>query len=112
MKTMSQLIAQDGALLAARRAIVAYGLATDGDADRVVPYENGVELARRALGIGAVFSLLTIVLQSEGRTFSGGADFAALAKEFSEDPGSKEKGGLYEDVSEGGGFDKSFEAAG
>ncbi len=27
-----------------------------------------------------------------------GGDFEALAKEFSEDPGSKEKGGLYEDV--------------
>ena len=30
-----------------------------------------------------------------------GDDFAALAKEFTEDPGSKEKGGLYEDFEHG-----------
>jgi len=31
----------------------------------------------------------------------GGEDFAALAKEFTEDPGSKETGGLYEDFGRG-----------
>jgi len=31
----------------------------------------------------------------------GGEDFAALAKEFTEDPGSKESGGLYEDFGRG-----------
>lgn len=30
-----------------------------------------------------------------------GSDFSLLAKEYSEDPGSKEKGGLYEDISRG-----------
>ena len=39
-----------------------------------------------------------------------GADFAALAKEFSEDPGSKDKGGLYEDVKKGQ-FVPEFEKA-
>jgi parvulin-like peptidyl-prolyl isomerase len=37
-------------------------------------------------------------------------DFGALAKEFSEDPGSKEKGGLYEDFGRGR-MVKSFEDA-
>jgi len=39
-----------------------------------------------------------------------GEDFAALAKEFTEDPGSKENGGLYEDFSRGT-MVKSFEDA-
>ncbi|CAN5654376.1 hypothetical protein BH20ACI4_BH20ACI4_03240 [soil metagenome] len=39
-----------------------------------------------------------------------GEDFAALAKEFSEDPGSKEKGGLYEGIAEGS-FVPEFEKA-
>lgn len=39
-----------------------------------------------------------------------GEDFAALAKEFSEDPGSKEKGGLYEGITEGS-FVPEFEQA-
>jgi len=39
-----------------------------------------------------------------------GEDFAALAKENSEDPGSKEKGGLYEDVRQGQ-FVPEFETA-
>ena len=42
---------------------------------------------------------------------NAGGDFAELAKEFSDDQGSKEKGGLYEDVAQGGGFDEKFEAA-
>lgn len=40
-----------------------------------------------------------------------GEDFGKLAKEFSEDPGSKDKGGLYENVEVNSGFDKNFEAA-
>lgn len=40
-----------------------------------------------------------------------GEDFAALAKEFSEDPGSKDKGGLYENQMVDSGFDKTFESA-
>ncbi len=43
------------------------------------------------------------------RVKSGG-DFAELAKEFSEDPGSKDKGGLYENVTKGQ-FAPEFEAA-
>ncbi len=39
-----------------------------------------------------------------------GGDFAALAKEFSDDPGSKEKGGLYENINEGS-FVPEFEKA-
>jgi parvulin-like peptidyl-prolyl isomerase len=39
-----------------------------------------------------------------------GEDFAALAKEFSEDPGSKDKGGLYENKTQGE-FVPEFEAA-
>lgn len=39
-----------------------------------------------------------------------GGDFAALAKEFSEDPGSKEKGGAYENITEGS-FVPEFEKA-
>jgi parvulin-like peptidyl-prolyl isomerase len=39
-----------------------------------------------------------------------GEDFAALAKEFTEDPGSKETGGLYEDF-ERGRMVKPFEDA-
>ena len=40
-----------------------------------------------------------------------GEDFGRLAKEFSEDPGSRDKGGLYEDVAVNSGFDKNFEGA-
>jgi parvulin-like peptidyl-prolyl isomerase len=39
-----------------------------------------------------------------------GEDFAKLAQEFSEDPGSKDKGGLYEGITEGA-FVPEFEAA-
>lgn len=39
-----------------------------------------------------------------------GEDFAALAKEYSEDPGSKENGGLYENIAKGQ-FAPEFEAA-
>lgn len=39
-----------------------------------------------------------------------GGDFAALAKEFSEDPGSKDKGGFYENITEGS-FVPEFEQA-
>ncbi len=40
-----------------------------------------------------------------------GEDFAKLAQEFTEDPGSKDKGGLYENVAINSGFDKNFESA-
>jgi parvulin-like peptidyl-prolyl isomerase len=40
-----------------------------------------------------------------------GEDFGKLAQEFSEDPGSKDKGGLYEKVAVNSGFDKNFESA-
>lgn len=39
-----------------------------------------------------------------------GEDFAKLASEYSEDPGSKDKGGLYEDITEGA-FVPEFEKA-
>ena len=39
-----------------------------------------------------------------------GEDFGKLAEEFSEDPGSKAKGGLYEGISRGS-FDPTFESA-
>jgi parvulin-like peptidyl-prolyl isomerase len=45
------------------------------------------------------------------RRAKAGEDFGKLAKEFSEDPGSKDKGGLYENVAVNSGFDKNFEAA-
>jgi parvulin-like peptidyl-prolyl isomerase len=45
------------------------------------------------------------------KRLGAGEDFAAIAKELSEDPGSKNNGGLYENVTEGGGFDPKFEAA-
>ena len=39
-----------------------------------------------------------------------GADFASLAKQYSEDPGSKDNGGLYENIASGS-FVDSYEAA-
>lgn len=42
---------------------------------------------------------------------NNGEDFGTLAKDLTEDPGSKEKGGLYEGVTQGAGFDQAFEAA-
>jgi parvulin-like peptidyl-prolyl isomerase len=44
------------------------------------------------------------------RRVKNGEDFAKLAKEFSEDPGSRDKGGLYLNVTEGT-FDQDFEKA-
>ncbi|MCW3795836.1 peptidylprolyl isomerase [Paenibacillus sp. LS1] len=41
----------------------------------------------------------------------GGADFAEIAKEYSEDPGSAEKGGLYEETPVGSWVDAFKEAA-
>lgn len=45
------------------------------------------------------------------KRLDGGEDFSALAKELSEDPGSKDKGGLYENRVQGAGFDPEFENA-
>jgi parvulin-like peptidyl-prolyl isomerase len=48
--------------------------------------------------------------QEVEKRIKNGEDFASLAKEFSDDPGSKDNGGLYIGV-EPGGFVKEFEEA-
>lgn len=50
------------------------------------------------------------IIDSLYMRISTGEDFAKVARQYSEDPGSKEKGGLYVNVKEGA-FTPEFESA-